>query len=132
VTRYLTLAEVLLLHGELIATSGGATGLRDLGRVQAALAQPLAAFDGHELYPTLVEKAASLAFSLIQGHPFVDGNKRIGHAAMATFLLLNGSKVVASVDDQERTILNVAAGILGREEFTNWLKAHTFPTSDPA
>jgi len=64
-------------------------------------------FDGKDLYPTLVEKAAARAFSLIRNHPFVDGNKRIGHAAMATFLFLNGREVVADVDEQETIVIGV-------------------------
>ncbi len=65
-------------------------------------------FDGQELYPTLVEKAAALGFSLVTSHPFVDGNKRLGHAAMETFLLMNGHEIEASVDEQEDLILRWA------------------------
>ena len=122
--RYLTLAEVLSLHADLLASSGGAAGVRDLGRVQSALAQPMATFDGADLYPTLVAKAAALGFSLIQGHPFVDGNKRIGHAAMEVFLVLNGFEIVASVDEQESTVLAVASGSLNREALASWLERH--------
>lgn len=57
-------------------------------------------------------------------HPFLDGNKRIGHAAMETFLILNGSELVAAVDDAERVILQLAAGELSREELANWTGAH--------
>jgi death-on-curing protein len=99
--RYLTLGEVLRLHADLVATSGGATGVRDLGRVQAALAQPMATFAGDDLYPSVIEKAGALGFALIQGHAFVDGNKRIGHAAMEVFLMLNGFEVAESVDEQD-------------------------------
>ncbi len=84
-------------------------------------------FGGQELYPTLVEKASALGFSLIRNHPFVDGNKRIGHAAMETFLVLNGYEIKASVDEQERVILQVASGEMGREAFTEWLRAHVVP-----
>jgi len=122
VIRYVTLAEVLSLHGQLLASSGGAAGIRDLGRVQAALGQPMATFDGDELYPTLIEKAAALGFSLIQGHPFVDGNKRVGHAAMEVLLILNGFEIVASVDEQEATVLAVAAGSMSRAALTEWLQ----------
>ena len=86
--RYLSLGQLLRIHDSLLESSGGAAGIRDLGRVEAALAQPMARFGGHDLYATLVEKAAALAFSIIQGHPFIDGNKRAGHAAMAVFLRL--------------------------------------------
>ena len=129
--RYLTLADVLSLHADLLAASGGAAGIRDLGRVQAALAQPMASFDDAELYPTLVAKAAALGFSLIQGHPFVDGNKRIGHAAMEVFLFLNGLEIVAPTDEQEATVLAVAAGSLTREALTSWLERHLQPLYEP-
>ena len=122
--RYLTLDEVLRLHQALFASSGGAAGVRDLGRVQAAVAQPMATFDEVELYSTLVEKAAALAVSLVQGHPFIDGNKRIGHAAMEVFLVLNGFEVSAPVEEQERTILALASGTMSREAFVQWLTLH--------
>lgn len=120
--RFLTLAEVLRLHADLIAVSGGASGVRDLARIESALAQPLATFDGAELYPELIDKAAALGFDLIQGHPFVDGNKRIGHAAMAVFLVLNGFKIPADVDTQEQTILAVASGKLSRDELRDFVR----------
>jgi len=81
-------------------------------------------FEGEELYPTVVEKASALGFSLVMNHPVVDGNKRIGHAAMETFLVLNGFEINASVDEQERVILQLAASKLDRDEFTKWLHAH--------
>lgn len=130
--RYLTLSEVLDLHAQLLASSGGAAGVRDMGRVQAALAQPMATFDGADLYPTLVEKAAALGFSLIQGHPFIDGNKRIGHAAMEVFLVLNGFELLASVDEQEAIVLALAAGSTTREVFADWIRQHATPLNAPA
>lgn len=123
--RSLSLDQVLRLHARIIETSGGGTGLRDLGRLQSALAQPLASYDGQDLYPDLIAKAAALAFALIQGHPFVDGNKRIGHATMEVTLLLNGYEVVADVDDQERTMLAVASGEIDQVSFTGWVRAVT-------
>jgi len=86
VTRHLSLREVLTLHERIAARSGGGVGLRDFGMLESALAQPRQTFGGSDLYPTLVEKAAALGFSLIANHPFVDGNKRMGHAAMEIFL----------------------------------------------
>lgn len=81
-------------------------------------------FDGEELYPTLIEKAATLGFSLIMNHPFVDGNKRIGHAAMETLLLLNGFEIKATVEEQEDLILRLAAGSVTRSEWLAWLRTH--------
>jgi death-on-curing protein len=121
--RHLTLGEVVDLHRRLLEQAGGATGVRDVGLLQSALAQPLATFGGMDLHPTLVDKAAALGFALIANHPFVDGNKRVGHAAMEVFLVLNGLEVRASVDEQERVILEVASGRLDREGFARWLRS---------
>ncbi len=122
--RYLTLGEVVALHRAVVAATGGADGIRDLGGLESALAQPKATFDAADLYPTVIDKAAALGFSLALNHPFVDGNKRIAHAAMAVFLDLNGLAIEASTDEQEQVMLNLAAGTLSREAFTTWLAEH--------
>ena len=121
--RYLTLAEVLELHRRVTAQTGGAWGVRDLGALESAIAQPRVTYAGEDLYTTLVEKAVALGFSLIGNHPFVDGNKRVGHAALEAFLLLNGHELDAEVDDAERVILGVADGELTREQFRGWVQA---------
>jgi death-on-curing protein len=125
--RYLTLIEVLYLHRQVINQSGGSLGVRDLGLLESAVAQPKMTFGGEDLYPTVIDKAAALAFSIIKNHPFVDGNKRTGHAAMETFLILNGLEVVAAIDEQEEMVLMLADGQLKREDLTGWLNQNTAP-----
>ena len=125
--RYLALGEVVELHRRLLEATGGTSGIRDFGALESAIAQPKATFEGVDLYPRLVEKAAALGFSLVQGHAFVDGNKRVGHATMETFLILNGSEIDAPVDDQERLILDLAAGRIGRSHLVDWLRQHVKP-----
>ena len=122
--RYLTLKEALDLHRRIIEQSGGSNGIRDIGLLESALAQPLMTFGGEDLYPTLVEKASALCFSLVKNHPFLDGNKRVGHAVMETFLVLNGYEVKALSTEQEEVILTLAAGELDREGFSKWLRSH--------
>jgi death-on-curing protein len=122
--RYLTLPEVLELHRQVIQQSGGAIGVLNMPALESALAQPRMTFAGEDLYPTLVEKAGALGYALIQNHPFVDGNKRTGHAAMEVFLVLNDYEIRAAVDEQEQIILQVAAGERNREAFTAWLRSH--------
>jgi len=122
--RYLTLTEVLDLHGRVVEAAGGAVPLRDLGALQSAVAQPRTSFEGAELYPTLEEKTTALMFSLVQNHPFVDGNKRVGHAAAGSFLILNGFEFVASVEESERIVVGLAAGRVSREELLAWIRAH--------
>lgn len=85
--RYHPPPEVLLLHERITLRTGGAGGLRDFGALASAVAQPRMSFDGQELYPSFLDKAAALGFSLIDNHPFMDGNKRVGRAAIETFLL---------------------------------------------
>ena len=114
--RYLTLAETVELHLLIAKATGGASGIRDLAALESAIAQPKATFDENDLYPSLTDKAAILCFSIVLGHPFVDGNKRTGHAAMATFLLLNGAKIDATDDEQEKIMLT-----LGRVRWTDEL-----------
>jgi death on curing protein len=125
--RLLSLAEVLDLHRRALERHGGATGLRDRGALESAVAQPQMTFGGEDLYPGLPAKAAALGFSLISNHPFVDGNKRVGHSAMETFLVLNGFEIQATVDEAERIVLDVAAGQCSREQLTQWLLGHIVP-----
>jgi death-on-curing protein len=122
--RSLTIAEILETYQRIMQQSGGLVAIRDFGALESAIAQPYMTFGGNELYPSLAEKAATLGFSLIQNHPFADGNKRTGHAAMAMFLAINGYKIDASIDEQVDIILPVASGKLEREGFTEWLVNH--------
>jgi death-on-curing protein len=122
--RYLTIGEVLEIYRRVMEQSGGLFGVRDVGALESAVAQPRMTFAGEELYSTVVEKAAALGFSLIQNHPFADGNKRTGHAAMETYLLLNGYEIDAAVDEQVEVILLVASGNIDRAGFTDWLGKH--------
>ena len=80
-----------------------------------------------DAYPSLVEKASALCFSLVRGHGFVDGNKRIAHAAMEVFLVLNGMEITASVDEQERFMFALAAGEISRAQLVEWLGGNVAP-----
>lgn len=107
--------------------SGQPSLLHDLGALESAVAQPRQTFSGEDLYPGLAAKAAALGLALIQNHPFVDGNKRVGHAAIVAFLRLNGRQLEATVDAAEETILRVASGALDRVGLQAWLEAHDVP-----
>ncbi|HSR68731.1 MAG TPA: type II toxin-antitoxin system death-on-curing family toxin [Acidobacteriota bacterium] len=119
--RFLTLREVQHLQQQLIEESGGIHGIRDAAALESAVAQPHMSFGGEDLYQTLEEKAVALGFSLIKNHPFLDGNKRIGHAALETFLFLNGHELRSPVDEAEKVILAVAASEMGRNDFLKWV-----------
>ena len=98
--------------------------------LDSAVAQPQATFGGQDLNPTLTSKAAALGFSLIMNHPFVDGNKRTGFAAMAVLLRLNGLKLVCSTDDGEAAVLKVASSQMNRDELCRWIETHVLPEAE--
>jgi death-on-curing protein len=125
--RYLKVKRVLALHKIVIERSGGLHGLRDKGALLSAIAQPRMTFDQVDLYPTLADKAAALCYSLVQNHPFFDGNKRIGQAAMEEMLIKNGYEIAATVDEQEQIILEVASSQRSRESLTEWLAVPLIP-----
>ena len=122
--RYLSLVEILELHRLIIESSGGAPGVRDMSALESAINQPRLTFDEKDIYPGVISKAAALCYFLVLDHPFIDGNKRVGHAAMETFLILNGLEIDAPFDEQEQAIIDLASGKLGREELTTWLNDH--------
>lgn len=123
-TRSISVFQILELHRRIIDQSGGSYGLRDFGALESSLAQPDMSFAGSDLYPTVIEKAGAVAYSLCMNHPFVDGNKRVAHAAMEILLVLNGFEVHATVEEQEQLFLKLAAGELRRADFVHWLKNH--------
>nr|WP_255102564.1 MULTISPECIES: type II toxin-antitoxin system death-on-curing family toxin [unclassified Synechococcus] len=95
--------------------------------MEGSLAQLRQTFSGVDLHPTLIEKAATLGFSLIKNHPFVDGNKRVGHAAMEVMLMLNSYELTASKESTEAVVLAVASGTLDRQAWTEWVKEQIKP-----
>jgi death-on-curing protein len=123
------LDEVLALHDESISRYGGAPGVHDLHLIESAVALPGQGFFGTEAYPSIEEKASVLGFALVSNHGFRDGNKRVGYAAMDTFLRLNGIKLQAGVVEAERIVLGVAAGTTTREELTAWVRKRIVPVS---
>ena len=125
--NYLTPAQVLFIHARLVAETGGATGIRDLGLLEAAVARPQATYEGHDLYPDLLHKAAALMESLIGNHPLVAGNKRVGVTAAGLFLQINGHRLTASNDEVEQIALSAARGETTVESLSVWLKQYSEP-----
>ncbi len=123
-TRYLSVQQVEALYKRGIETHGGTLGVRDRGALESAVAQPRMTFGGQELYASLAEKASALAFSLVMNHPFVDGNKRVGHAAMAVLLRANGYDLTGTLDEHEEVFLAVACGTITRRDFAQWINEH--------
>lgn len=122
--KILSRRQVLLLHEQLVRETGGSPGLRDEGLLESALAAPMQSFDGVDIYPTLWQKAARLAFGLVKNHPFVDGNKRIRAHAMLVMLALNGVGLQYRQAELSDLFLSVAAGTEDYDGILRWLLAH--------
>ena len=116
------LSEVLLIHDILIQRFGGSTGVRDNDALESALGRPFATFDGKDLYPQVIDKAAAILESLVSNHPFVDGNKRIGYVMMRLWLLQNGHDIIASQDQKYQLVMSVANGESKFEDIKAWLQ----------
>jgi death-on-curing protein len=121
----LTLEEVLEIHRDQIARYGGCAGIRDLGLLQSALAQPRATFGGQFLHADLCEKAAGYLSHLVRNHPFADGNKRVGAVAAIVFLLLNGHDIKATNRELESLVLSVARGEIDKTTIGQFFRDHT-------
>ncbi len=118
--QYLTLVELLAIHDRLLEEFGGATGVRDGGALESALFRPQTGY-----YRDVVQEAAALFESLVQNHPFIDGNKRVAFAAADVFLRMNGH--VLEVDDADA--YDFIVGSLERDELDveridGWLREH--------
>lgn len=120
----LSVDEIIELHGKIVAITGGSVELRDRGLLESAVYGAEASFDDVEIYPTVEEKAARLAYSIISNHAFVDGNKRIGVFVMLMTLRLNS--VCLNYTQRELTELGLqaASGVIGYEEILNWIRKH--------
>ena len=118
--RWISKAVLLAIHGRLLAEHGGASGLRDEGLLESALASPRNHFEYGEA--DLFVLAASYAFAITSDHPFVDGNKRSAFASAGVFLELNGFRLTATEPDAVRAVLALSTGEIDATEFATWLR----------
>lgn len=117
-TEYLTTADALFFHQQLIERYGGAPGVRDVGALESALHRPQTGY-----YDTLIHEAAALLESLVQNHPFVDGNKRVAFTVVDVFLRINGVTITASsAAIYNRMIKLLEAGTFDMEHLVPWLQ----------
>lgn len=120
----LTKEQVVSIHSFLIKASGGTDGVRDDGLLESALESPFQTFDGHDLYPSIIQKAARIGYSLVSNHPFIDGNKRIGIHIMLVFLAINGIDISCTQEDLIKIGLSLADDTMTFEELSVWLSSH--------
>lgn len=120
----LSLEQLLEIHSLIAETTGGGTGLRDLGRLEAAIATQTQNVFGEELYPGIIDKAAALIRGIVADHPFVDGNKRTAMLAGLTLLEINGIQFVANPGEIEDFAVRIATDNLDVPAIVLWLREH--------
>jgi death-on-curing protein len=120
----LTLNEIIELHEKIIVATGGSPEIRDMGLLESALHGCYQTFGGIDLYPSTIEKAARMAYTICKNHPFVDGNKRIAVTSMLVILRMNG--IILSHTQQELITLGlgIADGCIQYEHILDWIKMH--------
>ena len=121
----ITLDEVVAIHRDQIERYGGSLGVRDWGLLKSAVAMPAATFGGQFLHSDLCEMAAAYLFHLVQNHPFIDGNKRVGAAAADVFLAMNDVELTATEDDYAELVLAVARGESSKSAAAEFIRANT-------
>ena len=122
---WIELPEVLAIHGRQLDEHGGASGIRDDGLLESALARPRQLVANGE--PDVCDFAAAYTADIVRIHPFMDGNKRTGFVVGILFLELNGPSFTASEADATQAIFNLAAGEINDDEFANWLRSNSTP-----
>ena len=122
--KFLTRDQIISIHEDLINEFGGIHGLRDEGMLDSALSAPFLSFGNQELYPGIVDKAARLCYELVQNHPFLDGNKRIGTMAMLIYLDQNNLALNCKEDELTKIILLVADGTIDNQQLSLWILQH--------
>ena len=120
----LTKEQILLLHTQLIETTGGSDGIRDISLLESALESPFQSYGGEELYPSIQAKAARLCYGLVKNHAMIDGNKRLGCHTMLVFLALNGYEMEYTQKELSDLVLDVAVDRKQYEDILQWLLVH--------
>jgi death-on-curing protein len=128
-TRFIPTEIVLTIHADLVQRYGGKPGLRDLGLLDSALAQPKMTVGGKFAHKTVFDKAAAYGFHVCKNHPFIDGNKRVAFVLMDVFLLENGWELSATEEDAYTVVMDLASGHLTKAQLASWLKEHSSKSS---
>ena len=120
-----TIQDIYELHTQLENTFVLTPGVRDRNLLASAVNTPFQTFMGNDLYPSIYDKSAQLCYGIANNHPFTDGNKRTALHSMYVYLIVNGYDIIATQQDVENLIINVAAGRMHNTELSKWLQENT-------
>lgn len=122
--RFLSVENILIFHEKIVKETGGSTGIRDRGLIESALNRAFMTYDSKDLYPSINEKIAVIAHSLISNHGFIDGNKRIGVSVMVILLKMNNIKVSYTQQELIELGLKTAEGFIKEKDILTWIDEH--------
>ena len=122
---FLTLAEIIEIHDYQIDVFGGSDGLRSQEMLESAIGIPSSTFGGAYLHPTVPDMAAAYLFHLVENHPFVDGNKRVGTMSALVFLDLNEYDFDATDSELTEVFLQVAGGKMPKDALSRFFRQHS-------
>jgi death-on-curing protein len=125
--EFLTLDELINIHLDQIERYGGALGIRDWGLLQSANAMPAAAFGGQYVHADVFEMAAAYLSHIVQNHPLIDGNIRVGAVAADVFLTLNGQNLIAGQGEYANLVRSVASSETSKSAIAEFFRANTKP-----
>lgn len=117
----ISLETVIQIHVILLEKYGGSTGIRDKELLESAINRPFQSFDNKDLYPNSIDKSAAILESIVNNHPFIDGNKRVGYTLMRLMLLEAGFDIIASQDEKYDLVISVASGKTNFQKIKNWI-----------
>jgi death on curing protein len=122
--RVLSIENIIIFHEKIIKETGGSPGVRDIGLIESAISRPFITYDGRDLYPSIIEKIAVIAHSLIGNHGFIDGNKRIGVAVLLILIKMNNISISYTQQELIDLGLKTAEGIMKEKDILNWIETH--------
>ena len=123
---FLSLSEALKIHQDQLQRYGGTPGIRSIQLLQSAVGMPSATYAGNFLHTDIYEMAAAYIYHLVQNHPFVDGNKRVGAVAALVFLHLNGVSFHAPEEDFADMVLDVARGEKDKSDVARFIRQWSY------
>ena len=122
--KYIDISYILKMYKKMIESTGGSFGIRNIGLLESAIQNSKATFEGVELYPTIEEKCSNICYSIINNHPFVDGNKRMGIYIMLVLLEYNDVKIEYSQKELINLGIGIASGDLKQKDILKWINEH--------
>jgi death-on-curing protein len=125
--RFLDKSTLLIFHEDQLRQYGGKSGIRDMGLLESALAQPEASFGGDYVHQDIFHMAAAYGYHICQNHPFFDGNKRTALIAMYMFLFVNGHRLKADKKNLFAVMMGVAQGLIDKDSLADFLRKESIP-----